>query len=54
MCDEIIKSYDKKTKTIAAKFIEKKKICKMQNFYFLLAFLLKAHRMIFRKVLLMR
>ena len=40
MCDEIIESYDKKTKTIPTNFNEKKAICKTQNFYILLAFLL--------------
>ena len=34
-CDEIIESYDDETN-----FNEKKAICKMQNFYILLAFLL--------------
>ena len=39
-CDEIIESYDQETKTILTNFNEKKAICKMQNFYILLAFLL--------------
>ena len=38
--DEIIESYDKETKTIPANFNEKKAICKTQNFYVLLVFLL--------------
>ena len=40
MCDEVIDSYDKETKTIPKNFNEKKAICKTQNFYVLLAFLL--------------
>ena len=40
MCDEVIDSYDKETKTIPKDFNEKKAICKTQNFYVLLAFLL--------------
>ena len=40
MCDEFIKSYDKETKIIPTNFSEKKEICKIQNFYILLAFLL--------------
>ena len=40
MCDEVIKPYDKETKTIPTNFNEKKAICKMRNFYILLAFLL--------------
>ena len=39
MCDEVIESYDKETKTIPSNFNEKKAICKTQNFYILLAFL---------------
>ena len=39
MCDEVLESYNKKTKTIRS-FNEMKAICKMQNFYILLAFLL--------------
>ena len=35
MCDEVIKSYDKE-----AIFNEKRAICKTQNFYTLVAFLL--------------
>ena len=40
MCDEVIDSYYKETKTIPKNFNEKKAICKMQNFYVLLALLL--------------
>ena len=40
MCDEVIESYGKETKPIPTNFNEKKAICKMQNFYVLLAFLL--------------
>ena len=36
-CDEVIESCDKETKTIPTNL---KAICKMQNFYILLAFLL--------------
>ena len=39
-CDEVIKSYDEEIKTIPKNFNEKKAICKTQNFYILLAFLL--------------
>ena len=39
-CDEIIELYKEETKTIPANFNEKKAICKKQNFYILLAFLL--------------
>ena len=39
-CDEVIESYDKETKTIPTNFNEKKAICKTQNFYISLAFLL--------------
>ena len=39
MCDKVLESYDKETKTIPTNFNEKKAICKMQNFYILLAFL---------------
>ena len=39
MCDEIIESYDEEIKTVSTTFNEKKAICKMQNFYILLAFL---------------
>ena len=39
-CDEIIESYNEKTKTVLTNFNEKKATCKMQNFYILLAFLL--------------
>ena len=38
--DEIIESYNKEIKTIPTNFNEKLLICKTQNFYFLLAFLL--------------
>ena len=40
ICDEVIESYDKERKTIPRNFNEKKGICKKQNFYILLAFLL--------------
>ena len=40
MCDEIIESYDKETKTVSTNFNEKYIICKTQNLYILLAFLL--------------
>ena len=38
--DELIESYNKKTKTIPTNFSEKKAIFKTQNFYILLEFLL--------------
>ena len=38
ICDEVIESYDKETKTISTTFNEKRTICKTQNFYILLAF----------------
>ena len=38
MSDEVIESYDKETKAVAINFNEKKAICKIQNFYILLAF----------------
>ena len=37
MGDEIIESYDEEIKTVSTTFNEKKAICKMQNFYILLA-----------------
>ena len=40
MCNEIIESYDKKTKTVPTNFNEKNITCKTQNFYILLSFLL--------------
>ena len=40
MCDKFLGSYNKETKTIPIRFNENKTICKMQNFYILLAFLL--------------
>ena len=40
--DEVIESYDEEIKTFPTNFDEKKVICKMQNFYILLAFLLIA------------
>ena len=40
--DEVIESYDEEIKTFPTNFNEKKVICKMQNFYILLAFLLIA------------
>ena len=40
MCNEVIEPYNKQTKTIPTNFNEKKAICKIQNFYILLAFLL--------------
>ena len=39
-CDEVIKSYDEKIKTIPTNFNEKKVTCKTQSLYLLLAFLL--------------
>ena len=39
-CDENKESYDEETKTIPTNLNEKKPICKTQNFYILLAFLL--------------
>ena len=39
-CEEVIKSYDEKIKTIPINFNEKKVTCKMQSLYLLLAFLL--------------
>ena len=41
-CDEVIKSYDEKIKTIPTNFDEKNITCKTQSFYILLAFLLVA------------
>ena len=38
LCDEIIESNNEETKTITTNFNEKKAICKIQNFYILLAF----------------
>ena len=38
MSDEVVESYDKETKAVATNFNEKKAICKIQNFYILLAF----------------
>ena len=40
MCDEVIESFDKGTKTNPKNFNEKKAACDMQNFYVLFAFLL--------------
>ena len=40
MCNEIIESYDKETKTFPTNFNEKKSICKAQDFFILLTFLL--------------
>ena len=40
--DEVIESYDEEIKSFPTNFNEKKVICKMQNFYILLAFLLIA------------
>ena len=40
MCDKFLGSYNKETKTIPISFNGNKTICKMQNFYILLAFLL--------------
>ena len=40
MCDKVIESFDKETKTIPTNSNKKKVICKTQNFYILLAFLL--------------
>ena len=42
ICDEVIESFDEKTKTITTNFVEKKVICKRQSFYILFAFLLIA------------
>ena len=42
MCDKFLGSCNKETKTIPISFNENKTICKMQNFYILLAFLLNA------------
>ena len=39
-CVEVRDSYDKETKTFPTNFNEKKTICKAQNFYILLEFLL--------------
>ena len=39
-CDEVIESNDEETKTIPTNFNEEKVICKMQNSYILLTFLL--------------
>ena len=40
ICGEVIESYNEQIKTIPKNFNEKKAICKNQNFYILLAFLL--------------
>ena len=40
MCDEVIESFDKGTKTNPKNFNEKKAACDLQNFYVLFAFLL--------------
>ena len=40
MCNEIIESYDKETKTLQTNFNEKKSIWKAQDFFILLTFLL--------------
>ena len=42
MCNEIIQSYKEETKTISTNLNEKNGICKAENFYILLAFLLIA------------
>ena len=42
VCDEIIESYDEETKIVLTNFNENNIICKTQNFYTLLAFLLIA------------
>ena len=39
-CDEVIASNDEETKTVPTNFNEKKAICKTQNFYILLAYIL--------------
>ena len=39
-CDQVIESNDEETKTIPTNFNEKKAICKTQNFYILLAYVL--------------
>ena len=40
VCDEVLESYDKETKTISTNFNQKKATFKTQNFYILLVFLL--------------
>ena len=40
MCNEIIETYDKETKTVPTNFNEKNITCRTENFYILLAFLL--------------
>ena len=40
MCHKVIESHEKETKTIPTTFNEKKAICKTQNCYILLVFLL--------------
>ena len=40
MCDKVIESDNKETKTVPTNFNEKKATCKTENFYNLLAFLL--------------
>ena len=40
LCDKVIESFDKETKTIPTSFSEKKAFCKTQNVYILLEFLL--------------
>ena len=42
MCNEVAASCDDKIKTIPTNFNEKKAICKTQDYYILLAFLLIA------------
>ena len=39
-CDKIIESYDEETQNIPTNFNEKQAICKTQNLYILLTFLL--------------
>ena len=40
MCNQIIESYDEETKIVPTNFNKNEAICKTQNFYILLAFLL--------------
>ena len=40
LCDKVMESFDKETKTIPTSFSEKKVFCKTQNVYILLEFLL--------------
>ena len=40
LCNEIIESYDKETKSVPTNFNEKNVTCRIQNVHLLLAFLL--------------